>query len=244
MKKPIFIALFSLFFMNCQAPETVDLSTAEGSYNYALSLSKKSRNDEALAYLAQVKNKFPYSKYATLSELKTADIFFKRKFWEDAEGAYKVFKELHPKHPQSDYVTFQIANCVFEQMPSTIDRDLSLASKALLYFNETTKSYPNSKWAEAAEKKKIEIRKMLAQKELYIADFYLKREIYNSALKRYENILRDFQNLGLNAKALFGASVSAYKAKNIIKTKQYFKRLASLFPNSPEYTDAKNIIEE
>ena len=71
---------------------------------------------------------------------------------------------------------------------------------------------PATKRGQAAEakEKKQECLKMQAQKELYIANFYYKHQQYDSALKRYETMLKTFPTVGLGAEALYGAARSAY----------------------------------
>jgi outer membrane protein assembly factor BamD len=230
---------FTLF--GCASTETIDTSTAEGAYKLAEEYEKDERFEESVGKYTDVKNKFPYSRFATQAELKIADVQFKRESFIEAQYAYQTFKELHPKHPQIDYVTFRLGLSYFSQLPSTIDRDLSLADKAILYFDEVMTSYPGSQFATEAQAKKNEALKMLAEKEIYIAQFYFKKKQYGSALGRFEAVLKNYSNVdGFSPPALLGAARSAKATGDRDKVLKYIKTLHTKFPQSDEAALAKN----
>ncbi|OQW52405.1 MAG: hypothetical protein A4S09_08600 [Proteobacteria bacterium SG_bin7] len=235
MKKNLFLPLILVIshsLISCSSKETVDPNSAEGLYNRGLELEKNERYEEAAEKFKEVRNKFPYSKVTTDAELKLADVYYKQEAFPESQVAYQSFKDLHPKHPSIDYVTFQLAMSYYMQLPPTIDRDLTLSQKAITYFDEIITSYPNSKHAKEAKDKKQDVRTKLASKEDYIADFYFKREKYESALGRYEDLLEDFPNLGFDERALFRAAYSAHKIGQLDKSNKYFSRLKEKHPKS------------
>lgn len=213
--------------------------TADGAYSIAQEYDKDERYEEAIKRYQDVKNKFPYSKFATMSELAIADVYFKQESYAEAQVAYQAFKDLHPKHPQIDYVTYRLALSFYDQLPPTTDRDLSLAQSTILYFDEVISRYPNSEYVKDSKEKKEATLKMLAEKEDYIADFYFIREKYDSALNRYEGLLKKYPGLGYDAKALSRAAVSASKVGEPDKSRKYLAELEQRFPGSDELADAK-----
>lgn len=216
---------------------------AEGAYAIAQEYDNEERWEEAIRRYQEIKNKFPYSKYATMSEMAMADAYFKQESFAEAQVAYQSFKDLHPKHPQSDYVTYRLAMSFFKQLPSTIDRDLGLAGSTILFFDEVINQYPKSTYVTEAREKKEETVKMLAGKEDYIAEFYFIREKYDSALTRYEGLLKKYSGYGFDAKALSRAAISAAKLGEVEKSKKYVAELAKRFPDSDELKDAKKGVE-
>jgi outer membrane protein assembly factor BamD len=246
MKFPRLVGILTLFpavLIACSSGEKFDTSTPEGAFKQAEEYEKDERYEESIAKYSDVKNKFPYSKLATAAELKVADVNYKREAYIEAQNAYQLFKEFHPKHPQSDYVTFRLAMSYYNQLPSSIDRDLTVAEKAILYFDEVIASYPRSAHVAEAKEKRTSALQMLAKKELYIAQFYSKRAMYDSALKRYEVILKKYPSLGLDAEALYGAALSAVRSGERDRGQQYLKNLYTLFPNTDEARRAKNELE-
>ncbi|MGZ3742957.1 MAG: outer membrane protein assembly factor BamD [Pseudobdellovibrionaceae bacterium] len=239
----LFISL--LLLLNVLACSTIDKKsdTPEGAYSIAEEFDKDERYEEAIRRYTEVKNKFPYSNFATKAELAIADVYYKQESYPEAQVSYQSFRELHPKHPQIDYVMFRIGMSYYNQLPSSLDRDLSVAQEVVSSFDELLKRYPDSPYAKEATEKKLDTLKMLAGKEGYIANFYFKREIFDSALPRYELILSKYPNLGFDEKAYFGAAVSAYKIGDSYKAKKYLSELLAKYPNSSEAGQAQKEIK-
>ena len=233
--------LVSFATVGCSTAEKIDPTTPEGAFKLGEDLEKDERFEESVAKFTDVKNKHPYSRFATLAELKIADVQFKREAFIEAQYAYQTFKDLHPKHPQIDYVTFRLGLSIFNQLPSTTDRDLSLADKAILYFDEVLTSYSSSQYAKEAGEKKGEALRMLADKELYIANFYMMKKQYGSALGRYERLLQVYGNIsGFGPPALYGAAYSAKQTGDRDKQARFVKTLISQYPDSSEASKAKS----
>jgi outer membrane protein assembly factor BamD len=234
------LSLLTILASACSTADKYDTSTPEGAFKQAEEFEKDERYEEAIAKFTDVKNKHPYSRFATQAELKIADLQFKREAFIEAQNAYQLFKEFHPKHAQSDYVTYRLALSYFNQLPPTIDRDLSLADKAILYFDEVLNNYGKSEYAKDSKEKREATLKMLAQKEMYIANFYTKNSQYDSALKRFEIVLKTYPSLGYDATALFGAARSAFESGEKDRANQHLKNLYSLYPGSDEAKRARD----
>lgn len=228
--------------VGCSSTSEIDTGTPEGAFKLAEKYEKDERFEEAIAQYNQVKNKHPYSKLAPESELRIAEIHFKREEYVEAQNAYQVFKELHPSHVRIDYITFRLGLSFYNQLPTTIDRDLSVAERAILYFDEVTQSFPTSPFVKEASDYKNKTLKMLAEKEYYIGNFYFIRDKYESALGRFEELLRLYPSLGYDARALYGAAVSAHKIKDVAKTRSYLEKLNTQFRGSPEAEKARREI--
>lgn len=237
--------LFSALLTSLLACSTMDKNSAtpDGAFSIAEEFDKDERYEEAIRRYTEVKNKFPYSNFATKSELAIADVYYKQESYPEAQVSYQAFRELHPKHPQIDYVVFRIGMSYFNQLPSTLDRDLTIAGDAINSFNELMKRYPSSTYINEAAEKKLSTVKMLAGKEEYIAHFYFKREMYESALQRYEGLVAKYPGVGFDEKALFGAIISANKVGDSFKTKKYLDVLRKKFPDSDEFRRAEREIK-
>lgn len=238
--------LVSLFFIaQLSACSTVDKNTdtAEGAYAVAEEFDKDERYEEAIKRYQEVKNKFPYSKYATMAELSAADAYFKQESFPEAQVAYQSFKDLHPKHARIDYVTYKLALSFFSQLPPTTDRDLTISQNALSSFEEVINQYPNSEFVKESREKRATTLKMLAEKEEYIANFYFIRDQFDSALTRYDNILKKYPGQGFDALALAKAAISASKIGEQDRARRYLTELQKKFPGSDELEMAKDGIK-
>lgn len=234
-----------LVFSGLIACSTMDKKsdTPEGAFALAEEFDKDERYEEALRRYTEVKNKFPYSNFATKSELAIADVYFKQESYPEAQVSYQAFRELHPKHPQIDYVLFRIAMSYYNQLPTTLDRDLTVAQDVISSFDEFLRRFPTSQYAKEASEKRIETLKMLAGKEEYIAEFYFKRAMFDSALSRYETLISTYPQLGFDEKALYGATISANRIGDSFKAQKYLKELMAKFPQSSEAQRAQKEVK-
>jgi outer membrane protein assembly factor BamD len=149
---------------------------------------------DALKAFNTLKERYPYSRYAILAELKVADAHFHRKEYPEAISAYEDFIQLHPKNEAIPYVKYQIGNSYYEQMLSK-DRDQTPTRLAILSFERLLKEHADSAYASEATKKINDCRKLLAEHELYVGRFYYKAKHYKAALGRFEGVLTGYMDV-------------------------------------------------
>src|SRR5262249_25133221 len=89
-------------------PSAADKSGVGLGYERALKEKKDQNYVEATSVFEYIKNNFPYSQYAALSELSLADMQFERDEHLAAAAAYTDFVKAHPSHPKADYASFQV----------------------------------------------------------------------------------------------------------------------------------------
>ncbi|MBA3012758.1 MAG: outer membrane protein assembly factor BamD [Proteobacteria bacterium] len=181
-----FISGCSLFDDSRQMNKNAEQLAAEG----AAAFMNKDYKDAVKAY-TDLKDWYPFSKYAILAELKIADAQFQLKQYAEAILAYESFEKMHPRNEAVPYVINQIGLCWFNQM-DTIDRDPSPAKNALAQFQRLLDQYPDSIHVKEAGESIAKCIDNIAGHELYVADFYLKTKKYKAALKRYEYIVEYF----------------------------------------------------
>jgi outer membrane protein assembly factor BamD len=143
----------------------------------------------AIDKLRMIRNKFPYSKYSIDAQLRLADVYFLQEDFAEAAAAYETFRDLHPKHEKTPYAMFRIAKSYYKDSPSNVARDLTPAQKAVDAYNEYLRRFSNASDAQEARDDLESARKLLANKELYIGNFYFKRDFYDSAKPRFQRVL-------------------------------------------------------
>ena len=111
---------------------------------------KSDRYQLALDKLKNIKNKFPYSKYAIDAQLRIADVYFMQELYPEAASNYETFRDLHPKHERVSYAMFRIAKSYYNDMPSNVARDLTSAQKAVDAYNEFLRRFPDAPEARKA----------------------------------------------------------------------------------------------
>jgi len=169
---------------------------SEGIDHYDAGSYKK-----AIESFEQLRDWYPFSKYAILAELKIADSHYHLKQYEDAIFAYEVFENLHPRNEAIPYVVYQIGMSYFDQI-GTVDRDQTSAQNALKTFSRLVQQHPNSSYARKADSHIKVCLKSLAGHDYYVGLFYYKGKHYKAALKRFESIITQYPDVGIHFDAL------------------------------------------
>jgi outer membrane protein assembly factor BamD len=169
-----------------EAEQSADALIQEGLDAYQL--KKYERATEAFQKL---RDRFPYSPYAVLAELKLADSYYLNKDYELAATSYKEFEKMHPTNEVIAYVVFMQGMSYFKQMP-TIDRDQSKTMLAVQEFDRFIKGHPQSEYVTQAMINREEAQKNIVAHEFYIGEFYLKKKDYLAALGRFEGIMKQY----------------------------------------------------
>lgn len=191
------LALFTfiiVFMSACSSDKPEGKTEAEILYKEAQELMKAERFILATEKLNLIKTQHPYSFYATPAELLQADVLYEQENYIESAAAYLLFRDFHPRHEKIPYVVYKIADSYFKQIPDTIDRDLEPALEALKYYDEVIQKYGDTSYKQDAEKRISKAKKMLRQKDLYIADFYFKTKEFSAARYWYLDILDNHQD--------------------------------------------------
>lgn len=149
---------------------------------------------DAVKTFALLKERYPYSRYAILAELKLADAYFNDGRYPEAISAYEEFVRLHPKNEASPYVLYQIGESHYHQL-LTIDRDQTSTRQAILAFERLLKSHPGSPYEQNAVQKVRFCRQHLADHEVYVGRFYYKSKHYQAALARFQGVLNGYEDV-------------------------------------------------
>ena len=203
MKKNITFLLMALIISGCSFFETQDQMTKsaeELASDAVLAFQAEDYKAAKKAY-SDLKDWYPFSRYAILAELKIADASFEMEDYYEAIAAYEEFEKMHPKNEAIPYVIYRIGMSWFNQI-STVDRDSTPAANSLTQFNRLIDQFPGDEYAEKARENIKKCKENLSGHELYIADFYMKTEKYEAALKRYEYLVEHYPDSKESAKAL------------------------------------------
>ena len=156
---------------------------------------------DAIENFQQLKDLYPFSKYAILAELKIADAHYHLEQYEEAIFAYEEFEKLHPRNEAIPYVIYQIGLCYYDQI-DTIDRDQTPARKALETFQRLIKQHPKDQYARSAAEHIPKCLKSLAGNDYYVGIFYYKSKHYKAALNRFMSVLSNYPDVGYHQEAL------------------------------------------
>ena len=155
--------------------------------------------------------------------LDTARSAFEKGEYREARGLYLGFLNLFPHHPLGEEAHYFLGLSYFNEMRD-VDRDQSFTRKALQHFQAVLQK-PDSPYAADVRAKIVLCRRRLAEKEIYVGAFYLKRGHYNAALGRFDTVLNNYYGIGLGDQALFYKAVTLWRLKRQEEARVVFLRL-------------------
>jgi len=219
--------------LSCSSKRPKGQTEAEILYKESKQFMEDGQYLLAIEKLNKIQSEFPFSYYATPSELLRADIYFAQKNFQEAAASYKVFLDLHPRHKRESYVLYKLSESYFKQLPSTHDRDLESGEKAIISYRRLLRKFPNSKYVKEAKSKIKACKEMIKLKEIYIADFYFRTDVFVSARYRYLGIIKNYKEKPLLNLAIERVLKSSYNLKEFSKCSKFYKNYRSLV--SEEY---------
>jgi outer membrane protein assembly factor BamD len=192
------IALLAFFISGCGIIDYFYLPVAEDTAQELFEAGNDAMREKnysaAIGYYTKLKDTFQFSPYALEAELSLADAFFLDEEWLAAIDSYKEFESLHPRHEAIPYVLYNIG-MASRNMYQSIDRPITPITDAYSYFKRVSESYPDSEYVEESRNLMAECRRLMAEHELYIGDFYYRMGKYGSAWLRYKTIVDNYKDV-------------------------------------------------
>ena len=208
--KKKYLITFKLFFIlillfNCSQKDKnlfPDNDSDIKIYNNGLSYLKKNEYKKAAVEFDKIFLNYPFSTLSSKAEIMTAYSLFENNQIKKAIDKLNEFIEMNPAGELSEYAQYLLAMSYYIQV-SNEGRDPGLSQKALKYFQIITTKYPNSKYAKDAKLKIEYINNSLAQNELLIGIFYLKKYSPISSIKRFKSIIKNYENTAVIPETLY-----------------------------------------
>ena len=244
--KPLTLILFLFITLQvgCTAlsirPET-DGKDAATLFNDGVLYQGNGRHAEAVDHFKKLVDDFPLNDRATEAELLLADSYFFDANYVEAYSSYTNFVTFHPTHAKAPYALHQKGMSAFNQI-LTPDRDQEETKKALFAFTDLATQYPKSLYAVEAIALIKFCKKRLAENELLIGKYYLKRENYNGAIARVDTIVKEYPDGDLNDAALYLMGAAYLKLDKVELAVKTFKKLINEYPESSFSKKAKEEI--
>ena len=215
-------------------------------YNEARALLMERNYPEAIKLYEKLEARYPYGRYAQQAQLEIAYAHFKDNDAALAVAAAERFIKLHPNHPNVDYAYYLkglanfnddlgLMHIVSRQDPS--ERDPKAARDAFEAFKDLVQRFPQSRYAEDAQKRMAYLVNALASNEVHVARYYLKRGAYVAAANRAQSALITYPQAPANEEGLL-IMVKAYDAMGLNDLRDDAERVMKKnFPDSKYLND-------
>lgn len=173
--------------------------------------------DLAVKFFELLESRFPYGQYAYQSQLNVAYAYYKANEPDSAIIAADRFIKFHPGHPASGYAYYLKGLANFNRGKGLLDklkpiddsqRDPGAELDAYKDFAEVVRKYPDSEYAEDSQKRMLHLRNSVAQHEIHVANYYIKRGAFLAAANRAKYVVQNYQK----TPALYDALVIMSKA--------------------------------
>lgn len=239
---PIIAALL-LALSACATTKTYDATkdwSAAKFYAEARRSLHQGNYEQSIKYYETLESRYPFGRYAQQAELEVAYAYYKYNEPDSAIAAANRFIKINPLHPYVDYAMYIKGLANFNRGVSVLDRlskepyskrDPQSAREAYRDFAELVKKFPNSRYAADARKRMAYLRDNLAEYELNVAGYYMKRQAYVAAANRAKYVLENYQRTPAVPDALV-VMVRAYQALGLHGLAEDARRVLTL--NYPE----------
>jgi outer membrane protein assembly factor BamD len=162
---------------------------------------------------------YPFSEYARQGQLDLMYAYYRNKEPDAAVEAADQFLLENPTHPRVDYAHYIKGLVNFERERGPVERffRVDLAKRPPDKLEESYRSFatvanefPDSVYAQDSRQRMVFLRNRLAQYEVHVASYYMRRGAFVAAANRSKYVLENFQQTPSVVPAL-QIMVSAYR---------------------------------
>jgi len=197
--------------------------------------------DRAIKQLDRIEGKAAGSILAQQAQLELAYLYWKTADKTQALATIDRFIKLHPSSPALDYALYLRGIINFNDDlgflgtlsgQNLAERDQAAARESYQSFKQLTEQFPDSKYSADARLRMDFTVNMLAEYEVRVAAYYMRRAAYVAAANRAKESVLEFPQTASTAEAL-SIMVKAYDKLGLTTLRDDAQRvLDKNFPNS------------
>ena len=240
---PLLIVLFTLGCASTEEDEYANLSANE-LYSRAKSALDSGDYETSINIFEKLEARYPFGKYAQQAQLEIAYAYYKFDEPDSAISTADRFIRNNPGNPHLDYAYYLKGLANYNRGTSILDRlaprepserDTRALRDAFNDFTQLVKNFPNSRYAQDSKQRLIYLHNQLAQYEIHVANYYMRRGAYVAAANRAKYVIENYQRTPAAQDAL-GVLVQAYTKMGMQDLAKDTQRVLDL--NSPAAAEA------
>ncbi len=172
-------------------------------YDQAQTRLKNGSFSTAILSLEALESRFPFGRYAEQAQAELIYAYYMNSQFEASQSASERFINLHPRHAHTGYAFYMKGLAAFTDdsglfsryfQSDLAKREVVMAQTSFGELSEFISRYPESKYVPHAKQRMIYLRNLLAEHEIYVADFYMKRGAYLAAIGRAKYVIENLPN--------------------------------------------------
>ena len=210
-------------------PRAQPLLPAADLYALGETELNRRRYEDARSNFRKIAERHPTSNYAPRARFLVGEAFYREGEFDKAIKEFEAFLSFFPRHEIADLVQYRLAMSYYDQM-KPVEQDQGITVKAIDSFKKLVRDYPDSRYASDALAKIDVCRGRLAQKELWVATYYLNQGTPVAARQRLEQLLKEYPRSLVIPEALFRLG-EVYAIEGRAQDAQNaFRRLSDEYP--------------
>lgn len=230
----IMVTLFAALVVTVPAPaeakEKKELTPAE-RYELGLRQMRRGYYTKALENFNRIRNYYRDDPISMKAELAIADVYYKKRDFEQARLAYEDFSRLHPRHDNLDYVTFRIGMCLYQRAPKLAGRDQTATRQAVNVWAGFEARFPESSLYPEVSKLLERGRNRLASREFFVATYYADKDAWLAARRRLTGVLDRYPTTDTTPRSLALLSEAFHQWGMVDEAQATRDRLAADHPD-------------
>ena len=203
--KPFLLLVLLLTLSACAFFSEKKDATAEWTASRFYAEAKQALDDgdyqTAIGYYEKLQARYPFGRYAQQSQLELIYAYYKDEQPDAAIAAADRFIRTNPRHPFVDYAYYMKGRVNFSRGATILDRvlpsdptktDTESVMQSYNDFAELVQKFPNSKYTQDSRQRMIYLHNNLANYEINVADYYMRRKAYVAAANRAKYVLENY----------------------------------------------------
>ena len=221
----------------------------EAAYSRASKLMHDGAYGAAVKQYEALTARYPFSDAARQSRIDLIYAYYRQHEKDSAVDAADTFIRENPTHPRIDYAYYVKGLVYFERDPNFLERwfkvDLSQRPpqdlrKSYDAFSRVVTQYPQSEYAADARQRMTYLRNRLADYEIHVARYYMRRGAYVAAIARARYLMENYDGAPSTRDAL-EITVEGYRKLGMPDlADDAGKVLAANFPDERARADGKH----
>ncbi|MBO9473497.1 MULTISPECIES: outer membrane protein assembly factor BamD [unclassified Shimia] len=178
----------------------------------------RNRGTDAAFFFSEIERLYPYSELSQRALIMQAFSYHSDNSYPESRAAAQRYIDFYPADEDAAYAQYLLALSYYDQIDE-VGRDQGLTFQALQELRKVIEIYPDSEYARSAALKFDLAFDHLASKEMEIGRYYLRRDHYAAAIKRFRVVVEDFSTTTHTPEALHRL-VEAYLSLGLVQQAQ------------------------
>lgn len=237
------LIITSLILVGCKTKSTEESSITPASelYKNGLDLLENNKYSKAAEEFEKIFFQHPGDDITPQAELMEAYSLFLEREYDEAVDVLDTFIELHPMNVDIAYAYYLKALSYYMEISDVkLDQSRTILAKESL--EEVIKRYPNSRYATDSTLKLDLVNDHLAGKEMEVGRFYLKKQNPIAAIKRFQEVVKNYQTTSHIEEALYRLTESFLLLGIDDEAKKYSLVLEKNYPSSNWYKSSYHLL--